>query len=361
LSLFLKPSSLATQMLFSRLLYHGQVGTTFLQSSLSSPKLTAVLLKDNYVYLGKCPFRGTCPLPKPKDCKGLFDSLILSSSSKSTNTLPTTSHLNNQTLPRELQDNRSALLVDENLVLENPAIASILKSMYRVRVVLGYRRLYEWLVSEYNQEFKPGGTNKSLACTVWPDQQGKPLLPFDIENRGSFTRQFEYFKRTGRHPTHILKDESYFDDVHIINQHTLVPSPNTAVNHHPTNNVDPLLHHLVCEVMPNTTHSCKAVKNGLKPNDTRSNSYMNFDYDRLAIAAFERGWINTTRKSRAQVIQHIMEYDINAQSQGRIPLANYQHDCLTDEKLEVSEILSFIEAHHQAHTTSHIGLCIPLR
>lgn len=273
------------------------------------------------------------------------------------NTLPT-SHSNNQTLPKELRENRSALLVDENLVLDNPAIASVLKSMYRVRVVLGYRRLYEWLVSEYNQVFKPWGTYKSVALlTAWPDEQGKPLLTFDIENRSSFTKQFEYFKRTGRHPTHILKDESYFEDVHIINQHTL-PSPPT---NHP-NDVDPLLHHLLCEVMPNTTHSCQAVKKGLKPNETRSNSYMNFDYDRLAIAAFERGWIATpSSKSRAQVVQRIMGYDNNAQSQRRMPLADYPHDCLEDKKLEVSEILSFMERMAIPHDLSHFGLPFPLR
>jgi hypothetical protein len=262
----------------------------------------------------------------PKDCKEIFDRLILSSSERS-DQLPNKtrdSEIQNQALPKELRGNQSALLVDESPLLDNPAIAKILTSKYRVRVVLGYRRLYEWLVSEYNQEFKPA----PLTTLVWG---GKALLPFDVENRGPFTRQVEYFKKTGRHPTHIRKDESYFPDVHIINQHALQSPPS---NQHPSD-VDPLLRHLVCEAMPNAKHSCQALENGIKPEEIKSNSYVNFDYDRLAVAAFERGWVNIntssnhSNKSREQVVQHITEYD----AQRTMPIAHYPHDCLGDEKL----------------------------
>jgi hypothetical protein len=324
-------------------------------------------MQDNYVYLGKCP-GGTCPLPMPRDCKGIFDRLLIevSSSPSSSKTSSTSTTNQSQTSASFYQNgsqqttlatqllggkNKNALMVEENLVLDNPAIANILTSMYRVRVVLGYRRLYEWLVSEYNQVFKPWGTDKVLAYNVWPDEQGgggMPLLPFDVENRGEFTKRFDYFKETGRHPTHILKDESYFSDVHIINQHALA-------HEHPNHEVDPLLQHLVCDAMPDATHSCHAVKNGLRPtsDETRNNSYMNFDYDRLAMAAFARGWINTTssehknnnnknrNNSRAQVVQRIKEFDnSNAaqQTPERIPIADYPHDCLGSKKLEVVRV-----------------------
>jgi hypothetical protein len=351
-----------------------QVGTTFLQSSLSSPALTTVLLQDNYVYLGKCPHSRTCPLPTPKDCKGIVDSLIAASSlSETTATLtPTTSGTLNQNRPttsashdwsnqtlllaaqqellrtHNIDYRRNALLVDENLVLDDPAIASILTSMYRVRVVLGYRRLYEWLVSEYNQVFKPWGSYKTAAYN-WPsdDEQGggtggQALLPFDVEDRGVFSKRFEYFKETGRHPTQILRDEAFFADVHIINHHGLL-------SQYHDHNIDPLLHHFVCDTM-NATKSCHAIKKGLRPSgeETRNNSGMDFDYDRLAMAAFERGWINITssdkksKNNRAQVVQRVMEYDSNnnAAYQGRMPISDYPHDCLGNEKLDMVRVVS---------------------
>jgi hypothetical protein len=71
---------------------------------------------------------------------------------------------------------------------------------------MNYRRAFEYLPSYYNEGEKPKeGHNGNPSLIPWPRERkhgvvGQHILPFDIENRGSFTWEFLRIEREGLHP-----------------------------------------------------------------------------------------------------------------------------------------------------------------
>jgi hypothetical protein len=91
-------------------------------------------------------------------------------------------------LKAEIVDNDSNNCKDNNRMRMN----------WNVRVVIGYRRLYDFLPSRYSQMFKPKCKNQW--ASPWPGQgDGEAILPFDVENRRNFTEYFENKEKTSRH------------------------------------------------------------------------------------------------------------------------------------------------------------------
>jgi hypothetical protein len=89
-------------------------------------------------------------------------------------------------------------------------LITTLAPMWNVKVIMNYRRAFEYLPSYYNQGEKPQeGRDGNPTLMQWPgeakgDVVGKHILPFDIENRGSFTWEFLRIEREGLHPVSIL-------------------------------------------------------------------------------------------------------------------------------------------------------------
>jgi len=296
-----------------------KTATSFLQCTLcSNTNVTApLLLQDNYEYIGTCPHL-TCNLetlpeeflkhrwyafftPHHRAQEGLGPSLHtaaaeVASSSNSSN-----------------QDRRPAVQVAEQfrrhvdavherghngiLIYEGShvfpddhirAMADYLNPNWNVEIVVGYRPLYEWLPSKYNSVTKLGITGS------WP---GEPLkkkkgnkravevLPFDIENRGPFSKMVESFETVyQKHPTEISVDNyrRHFSNVQVMAQHQLSPSGRG----------DPILENFFCVVIPDAPETCRQVTvDGALDFPTARNPSVSLAEDRLAIAAYRAGML----------------------------------------------------------------------
>jgi hypothetical protein len=90
-------------------------------------------------------------------------------------------------------------------------------SNWNVKLVMNYRRIFEFLPSSYNQGHKPKIENPSSALWLGQTNEtnttaggvsvvvtGTPLQPFDIEDRGYHTRVFQDMETKGLHPVSTL-------------------------------------------------------------------------------------------------------------------------------------------------------------
>ena len=173
-----------------------------------------------------------------------------------------------------------------------------------VRIIMGYRPWFEFVVSRHNQYFKPSFQKMSMA--FWPgeggyvapplvdpswtgrelslnwtlavnatDKYGK-LRKFDIDN--TILGTFETFS-------------AYFDKVVVLDIHQ-----------------DGFLETLLCSVMENADKACSAYKRMEKT--SHANEAMPFAYDQIACAAFQskRFWLEgLTRKYVRHMVKHYHE------------------------------------------------------
>jgi hypothetical protein len=87
-------------------------------------------------------------------------------------------------LKAEIVDNDSNNCKDNNQMRMN----------WNFHVVIGYRRLYDFLPNQYSQMFKPKWKNQWV----------------DVENRGNFTEYFENMEKTSRHLSENMKLKFYY-------------------------------------------------------------------------------------------------------------------------------------------------------
>jgi hypothetical protein len=89
-------------------------------------------------------------------------------------------------------------------------LISTLAPKWNVKVIMNYRRAFEYLPSYYNEGEKPkAGRDGNPSLILWPGETkrgvvGQHILPFDIENRGSFTWEFLRIEREGLHPVRTI-------------------------------------------------------------------------------------------------------------------------------------------------------------
>ena len=118
-------------------------------------------------------------------------------------------------------------------------LADFLKPNWNVKIVIGYRPLYEWLPSKYNS------ITKSLRVGSWPGEIGrngkiiKELLSFDMDNRtekGFSEMVYEIEVKYRKHPAEIVQNNYglHFENVHILDS-TQIPDAK--------GDGDPLLEH----------------------------------------------------------------------------------------------------------------------
>jgi hypothetical protein len=224
------------------------------------------------------------------------------------------------------------------------ALAHFLQPLFRTRIIVSYRRLFEWLPSKYNSIHKPI-RNQDIAN--WPGRfhvlrSGKlskslALLPFHLnfdqsdhsdddnnDMNDGFDQLVLDIVAAQQHPTQTIRDNyaKYFDHVHVIPLHALPDNDATIDNPAArgynatwTASTSPYLYHLFCKILVETTPQiCRALAQGEFQRLPYENPSLSLDYDRIAVAAHQRGWI-PTNASRGEVAQHVQKYMYNAQQQ----------------------------------------------
>lgn len=242
------------------------------------------------------------------------------------------------------------------------ALANYLWPLFQTRIIVSYRRLYEWLPSKYNSIRKP---NRNQDVANWPGhvhvlRNGKlsksvELQPFHLNfdpsdnvddnnndmDHDDFDQLVHDIVAAQQHPTHIIRDNYaiYFDHVHVIPLHALpdqtflpvhvsgvvtttesndntTASGNNNAAKTVTTTISPYLYHLFCLILVETTPSiCRALAQGeFHQRSPIENHSVSLDYDRIAVAAHERGWI-PSNASRSEIAQHVQKYVYNVQQQ----------------------------------------------
>ena len=312
-----------------------KTGTTFLQCALCAYANTTepILLSDNWVFLGTCPYQVRLRLgsvggrsvsfPGSGHCSPSVAYLVQPLSAKSNISFlhsPIQScgleEHPQQFLPHDIraivsrtlvvfrsfaervkalrQQNRNVLVVFEGCVNmaddQIRALASFLrKEDWDVQVLVAYRPLYEWLPSKYNSV-----TKRMYRLYAWPGQPseddsnrpGEHWLPFDPRHGGNdnvLGTLLHEINSTRQHPAEtVLHMFAAYLSVSVIPLHNLPPPPSP--------DVDPLLAYLFCTILGSSSpRGCKAVRAKRIGNDIPSNPSDPINYDMLATAAYEAG------------------------------------------------------------------------
>jgi hypothetical protein len=176
---------------------------------------------------------------------------------------------------------------------------------FRIRVVLVYRRYFEWLPSRYNQEWKMDSADKRKVIK-WPITEGGQLTPpfstfYQWERNGTYVNQTVssdvYFTNrldheTGEitHPTLEMKKtlEKQSVDVTVLNYHT-----------------ENLLAHFFCDGVPMANASCEHAKQ--QTQQVRNPSSNEMAYDMVATAAHKEGLLKegcSRRNAKLSIRRH---------------------------------------------------------
>jgi len=299
-----------------------KTGTTSLQCTLAWSLLenSSFWNADNYTYIGTNP---GCQVPRnrflrhhPKsfyieqfsweDIAGNYaskDDAIYRTECGSFMERPAEVPSNNISLARGFQDvlastrnkGQNGILIFEGFERASDNHIAVLAEGLRgwnVKVVINYRRLYEWFPSWYNELTK--GKFEFPRKGVRP-ARSKDLLPFALEDRGKLSELFRDIERTGQHPTETVRKRysKYFGDITILKMHDF---PNDLS----------YKQHLFCDVIRNAPHICSALKSGTTKMITpagMSNPSVEFEYDILVMAAYKRGIVHSN-PNKTLVLRH---------------------------------------------------------
>jgi hypothetical protein len=326
-----------------------------------------IFLQDNLVYIGTCP----CDLPSHNfvlhNHDAIFDHNITWNEqhelgpvpflvSKSNND-PTLLILNQTGMVPQLAEsfhtrilqqvhdgrNNNAIMIFEGChkfdQAHVAALAAFLNPLFRVHVIVAYRRLFEWLPSKYNSVHKPIG-HGPIVDNAWPGmivevmQYGRIInqtisktRPFALEgdvDSSSFGQLVRDIETWQQHPAQIVRDNyaRYFTNVETIPLHDLPEPPRVVTTTAPANATDvesssfsttinPYLHHLFCSVLASSArHVCQAIRRGrIRGSESSTNPSVSLDYFRLAEAAHDQGWIpaHMPRSKVARLVQEKMQ------------------------------------------------------
>jgi hypothetical protein len=174
---------------------------------------------------------------------------------------------------RELRLQGNHVIVsEENMAAKEiklPLVQDILKD-WNVRIVVSYRRYQEWIVSAKNQEERP--SSRHFLRSRWPHTSGLPTLP-----------HFPYISEVinGSRPMPLW----YTDKVQARYQEAGFASV-VLWNLHASNN---LVASFTCDVLKTNSACQESLSIGSIP---RVNPSVPLEYDMLATAAAQRGWVN---------------------------------------------------------------------
>ena len=299
-----------------------KTGTTFLQTSLCSTEGPGFFLRqDNWAFLG------TCPRPK----KGVMGHSIRAFFQD----LPSTK-LRRAFVAKVLRHSRmrsNVLLIFEGFwrltdgqILK---LQQLLQPQFHVQVIAAYRPLYEYLPSKYNSISKPP---RNPSVRAWPGEltlttniTGRVLLPFDLHNRGNFTKEF--VKPIEESKLHIAHSSLlHFQKKGFRGKVIDFKASSRYLK-------GGMMEDLICNLL-NATYSCNALRTGAWKPDGSKNPSVSFDGDIIAVAAHGAGLIpsNVSRKDAKRFCGSF--YDrITSQLQANHTKDMWPVKCLPNETL----------------------------
>lgn len=202
---------------------------------------------------------------------------------------------------------QNLLLSDENLDERfTQTLAEVIdESKFHIKVVVVYRRIHEWLVSWYNQINK--STNKDADGNFLKDENGQPIREkhhlWPAEGGvhvPSFTTWYREFVRELGPSSDLVNQHP---SIHFMNVWKKVYPDNIAIyNMHQDGD---LVTNFMCQMMPEAKKSCEALQEGLDL--PLKNPSVKIEHDIIAVAAYERGLIETS-VSRQEAMEQVTKY-----------------------------------------------------
>lgn len=180
---------------------------------------------------------------------------------------------------------------------------------FHVKVVVVYRRYYQWLASRYNSLSKPViSRNDRKELNPWPSQNGKTIATLQQVMDENYHERNRKINLSGDTWDFKKKYEEHFPDTSVISMY----------------DEGGILKTFICSFL-NARKSCKVVDT---VSDTLKNPSVPLHPDRMAVAAFEKGLIKKKTLTRDFVRQKIL---MKERSLGYRSFTDYPLVCLDSE------------------------------
>jgi hypothetical protein len=161
-----------------------------------------------------------------------------------------------------------------------------LSKHFSVQVVVVYRRYYEWLLSMYNEKYKP--LFRRRRYQQWPDNHGVEIRPFvDYYRRALHNQGFGGYQlkaeKANFHPAEWLRQlwQPFFSNTIVFNMH---------------DEEGRLMTNFIKKVFPSTVDASKYMQQHQAP--AMTNPSLNLNHDMLAVAAYQKGLVRRKLKRR---------------------------------------------------------------
>jgi hypothetical protein len=301
-----------------------KTGSTTLQEVWSAPKeLRNVMEEDNFDYYFINPHRGMfdCDLNGDRwtNCK-VSETLL-------------------QILTNASVEKKNLLLSDENLDhrFAGALREAISDKLFRVKVVLVYRRIHTWLPSWYSQINKTANVDSKgnllrnengppvrLPHTKWPSEGGVHVPNFSVWYK-EFVSHFDSSDLVSNHPSIFFKNayEPYFNHIEVYDM----------------GQDGDLVTNFMCQMVPEASKTCHRLKEGTIYLPL-SNPSVDVEHDILSVQAYEHGLVDINRGlSRSEVVEEVRKHLENHKSSITLPrkcdngaMRDQIHDWLLDSE-----------------------------
>jgi len=296
-----------------------KTATTSLQTSLT--QFQDYLAADNYTYSGRyySPFndeRGNLHLnPKVSPLlKETTDMLKKRKCSLNPRSLCCSSF---KTMLDEYKDRGQNVIISEEAInhiwvrpTDYVAVQEALQDEWRVTVVVGYRRFYEWLPSYKYQQDRLD--HKVPWKTEWPGQGGRPL-------EGLFPNYFRHWRQLFSYTDSALNNIGVTFPVKLLNLHD-----ETSVRSN-----------FLCNIVPDAPTSCKESldrdQRGAETTINTRSETSSFFYDTIAIAAAQTALVDVNKWRRGEVVKAIQ---IHNEEVLNCTVLDLELDCPSEQQLK---------------------------
>ena len=267
-----------------------KTGSTTLQHVWAAPKeLGNIMRQDNFLYEYVNIHRGTF------DCDVNGD---IYTNCKASNELL-------QLFEKASREQKHLLISDENL--DERFVGALRDAIddrkFRVKVVVVYRQIHQWLPSWYSQINKntdrdskgnllqdENGLVTIEPHTHWPSEGGIHIPSFSTWYK-QFTQYWDSSDLAPHHPSvHFMNAyKPYFDHVNIYDM----------------NQEGDFVTNFMCQMLPEAPNTCKHLKQGMTL--PLSNPSVNVEHDILSVQAYENGLIDK-KLTRSMVVSEVTKY-----------------------------------------------------
>jgi hypothetical protein len=205
------------------------------------------------------------------------------------------------------------------------SLQEALAKEWNIKLVIAYRRLYEWLPSVKQQTDRWAPSKRAL--NHWPGDGGRAIQPLT-----------EYLRQQPSvHPKSTVKASFLFTDQLLDKFKEQVSANVTAqlqiLNVHDAVESESVRTTFLCHVLPTATRACATSRHDdqTTTQQTRSNPQQTVFYDVLVTAAAARGWIHIAHYKRHDVVLAAAQYQ---QKTLQLTDREFAMTCPTENELE---------------------------